>query len=233
MENKISGIYCIENLINHKKYIGLTNNIARRKREHFSNLRNGKHENRHLQYAQGKYGEDNFLFHVIEECSVDMLSEREKYYIAKYQSNDDKYGYNIESGGLEEQEVSDETRKKLSNALKGRVFSDEHKKHIGQSLIGREFSDESREKMRQAKIGKMVGRNHPRCRPVYCPELNEEFWGAKEVQELYGIDRTYITACASGRQHTAGKHPVTGDLLHWFYVDQLDVDTLQTIQNYY
>ena len=101
MENNISGIYCIKNLVNQKKYIGLSNNIARRKREHLYTLRNGKHENKHLQYAWDKYGEENFSFYIIEECSVDMLDEREKYYIAKYQSNNDMYGYNIESGGHE------------------------------------------------------------------------------------------------------------------------------------
>lgn len=221
MENNISGIYCIKNLVNQKKYIGLSNNIARRKREHLYTLRNGKHENKHLQYAWDKYGEENFSFYIIEECSVDMLDEREKYYIAKYQSNNDMYGYNIESGGHEGQVVSEETRKKLSDALKGRSFSEEHRKHIGQALTNRKFSDESREKMRQAKIGKYDGEKHPRCRPVYCPELNQRFWGAKEVENLYGIDSTYIYACLSGRQKSAGKHPKTGEKLHWFAIDSM------------
>lgn len=32
-------IYKIENLLNHKKYIGLTNNIQRRRARHFTDLR--------------------------------------------------------------------------------------------------------------------------------------------------------------------------------------------------
>ena len=42
-------IYKIENEINHKKYIGLTNNIVRRRGRHFGDLRRNKHDNSFLQ----------------------------------------------------------------------------------------------------------------------------------------------------------------------------------------
>lgn len=226
MKNKISGIYCIENIVNNKKYIGLSTDINSRKQSHFSHLRNNQHVNKHLQFAWNKYGACNFVFYVLEECAVDILDDRERYYIAKYQSDVNDYGYNIESGGCAGKTIPDETREKISMALIGRSLSEEHKNRIGQTLKGREFSTESLEKMRQAKIGKMSGENHPRSKPIYCPEFNQTFWGAAEVENLYGIDRTYIYACLSGRQKSAGKHPDTGHPLHWVYAS-----TLQTTQN--
>lgn len=90
-------IYQIENLINHKKYIGSTNNPKRRKKEHFMSAKNKNLQsyNYPLQKAIRKYGEDNFCFSVIEECSTEETSEREKYYIIKMNSlTNVGYGYN-------------------------------------------------------------------------------------------------------------------------------------------
>lgn len=56
---------------------------------------------------------------------------------------------------------------------------------------------------------------NPRAFPIYCPELNEEFWGAKEAHEKYGVCASSISQCVSGKLGHAGKHPITGEKLHW------------------
>ncbi len=69
------------------------------------------------------------------------------------------------------------------------------------------------------KISSAVsGRRNPRAFAVYCPELNEEFWGAKEAHEKYGVCVSSISQCISGKLGHAGKHPITGESLHWVKV---------------
>ena len=99
MRKKICGIYCIENAINNKKYIGLSRDIVRRWYEHKSELNNNKHDNKYLQTSWNKYGNDKFNFYVIETCREEVLSDRESYYIKSLKSLSHQDGYNLTSGG--------------------------------------------------------------------------------------------------------------------------------------
>lgn len=94
---KISGIYKIENLIDHNIYIGQSSDLKRRKIDHFKSLRGNYHYNKHLQRAWNKYGEINFKFTIIEKCECKLLGEREIYWIKYYDSMNK--GYNQCAGG--------------------------------------------------------------------------------------------------------------------------------------
>ena len=75
------GIYRIKNLKNKKCYYGSSKNIEKRWRTHLNNLKNGKHHNVHLQRSWDKYGEDNFVFELVEECGETILLELEQKYL--------------------------------------------------------------------------------------------------------------------------------------------------------
>lgn len=94
---KICGIYCIENKINQRKYIGQSVDIYRRWNTHKYKLRYSKHYNTFLQNSWNKYGEENFSFYIVEECCREELNDKEIYWIQYYDSC--KNGYNADRGG--------------------------------------------------------------------------------------------------------------------------------------
>lgn len=83
------GIYKIENLINHKIYIGQSVHIERRWGEHCRAKAKSL-----IGKAIHKYGKENFSFTILEECLVGQLNEKEEYYIHYFNSIVPN-GYNI------------------------------------------------------------------------------------------------------------------------------------------
>ena len=94
-----SGIYCIENLKNGKKYVGQSRDVERRWTSHQSAFRRGHTGGSLLYRAMAKHGIENFDFRVLEYCSPSVIDERERFYIQELQSMSNQNGYNIESGG--------------------------------------------------------------------------------------------------------------------------------------
>jgi group I intron endonuclease len=88
-------IYCLRNLTNGKIYVGSTTKPKWRKRQHFSDLRNQRHYNTHLQNAFSKYGERNFVWEVVEEVAVSNLADAEKKWIKQTKATDRQRGYNL------------------------------------------------------------------------------------------------------------------------------------------
>lgn len=152
------GVYCIENKVNGKKYIGKSVNIEARLSTHKSYLKRveypKKHCNRHLWSSVRKYGLDNFKFYVIEELDSNdegFFSDRELYWIDFYNTTDRNYGYNLRRDSSTKMFVHEETRKIHSELFRGE----------NNPNYGFRWSDEMKSDMSNLKIEQHQSENSP------------------------------------------------------------------------
>ena len=207
-----TGIYCIENIINHKKYIGQSNNIEYRWKRHKYELNRGCHDNDYLQKSWDKYGHENFNFYILELCDVSMMDELEVYYIDLYQTLNRDNGYNLTSGGGANKQYAKEVCDKISQSLMGHEVSHETRKKVSEHhadvsgehhpMYGRKHSKEAIEKMRQASIGRPSSRKN--LNSVLCVELNTVFENATEAGTKLQLDSGAILKCCRGERKTCG-----------------------------
>lgn len=86
-------------------------------------------KNKHFWFAIKKYGWDNISHEIIKDnLEPDEAYKLEVELIAKYKSNNPEYGYNQSLGGESGSlgvKHSEETKKNMSKAFKGRIYSKE------------------------------------------------------------------------------------------------------------
>ena len=146
----ISGIYKIENIINHKVYIGQSRNIVSRfKRGH---LLPNVGEGTLLKNAIHKYGYENFTAEVILETYD--FDYWEKFFIIMYHSNDRNFGYNMTDGGeggptFLGRHHTEETKRLMSlhSGLRGKIYTPEQRYAMGSRWRGKHFTEEQKRKM--------------------------------------------------------------------------------------
>lgn len=153
-------VYKITNLVNGKLYFGITRcTIQKRWREHKCNSSNGRKKN-FINKAISKYGYENFKIELFKTCySSEQLYNSEIYFISKYKSNDNKFGYNNSIGGEKStlgSKRSLEARAKISAAQKGlkrMPCKEETKIKIGNAHRGVKLSDEHKANMSKYRSG--------------------------------------------------------------------------------
>jgi len=164
-----SGIYKILNNINGKFYIGSTKNFNKRWVSHKYLLRLNKHENKHLQYAWNKYGEEHFQFIKFQDVKIENLIIWEQHYINTLDVYNRNIGYNLSptANSTLGFKFSEESKMKMSLAKKGKQssrknykHSEETKKKIGEnnkiSQLGRIHSEGTKIKMSKWHTNKIV-----------------------------------------------------------------------------
>lgn len=132
-------IYKTTNKINGKIYIG------QHIRSSFDNNYFGS--GTIIQNAIKKYGKSNFTVELLEEAfSLDSLNELEKEYISKYNSVDEKIGYNIKLGGNNSpcpNYIKDKISKANKNKYKNHTYINKLgiEKHIDKSELENFLND--------------------------------------------------------------------------------------------
>jgi group I intron endonuclease len=121
--DKISGIYKITNINTKKIYIGSSNNIKRRFKEHLRLLENNKHHSAKLQRSYNRTKDKSvFKFEILEKVrDENKLKEREQYYIDLYNAFNTGYNCCAESDNPkytyenEKKKIRDNNRKEYFN----------------------------------------------------------------------------------------------------------------------
>lgn len=161
-------IYMHRNKINGKVYIGQT---KQKPEKRWDNGR-GYVDCSKFYNAILKYGWDNFE-HIIlyQNLSMEQADFLEMQLIEKYNSINDKFGYNIKKGG-QNKSHSEETKRKIGEAnkiaLKGNRWSEQQKRLIsqmfsgeGNPFYGKHHTEESKKLISEHRKGKIVGEEHP------------------------------------------------------------------------
>lgn len=188
---KKSAIYCIENLVNGKKYIGKTNYVKKRLGNHKRKLRNNNHLNQYLQNSWNKYGENNFRFYIIEYCETERLFEKEIYYI-KHLNTKAPEGYNLTDGGegMLGYEQSEETKRKIGKANSGEK----------NGFYGKTHTREVREIISKTHFGKR-GKDSPSYGKVISQETRMKISKANTGKHPSEETRKKMSLAKSGEKH--------------------------------
>jgi group I intron endonuclease len=189
----IFSIYLITNKANGKVYVGQTQKTVEfRWRQHVTTA--ARKNNMLIYRAIAKYGAEVFEVKTLEAVETkNQANWLESFYIGVTKANNPEFGYNLTAGGegTVGLKFSDEHRKNLSEAHKwqvgenspsyGRIVSEETRKKMSEAKIGRQThpqSLEARLKIGAAHIGKIVS-EESRQR---MSEAKRQYWSRKKAQ---------------------------------------------------
>lgn len=200
-----------------RKYFGIT---CQKPETRWKNG-NGYKGSTHIYNAIQKYGWEAFTHEILHKC--DTLQEAynyEVFYIAKYHTQDENFGFNCQSGGpnpkrhWKSNERQSKTRKGMKITGKALEHIQEAAKRRDNSVFSHPRSEETKRKISESHKGipcsekaKIQSRKKFSI-PVLCVELNKKFSSMTDAADYFGLRKCTISAVINGRNKTAGGY-------HW------------------
>jgi len=225
-------IYLRRNKVNGKCYVGQTCDF--KGREYNWRCLKASYSNKYIDEDRAKYGLDNWTVEILGEVdNQEDAWELEQRFIMDYNTLWPN-GYNLSKGGSGHNgcKFSDETRKKISEALKGennplygKHHSDETRQKLSESHKGKHHSDETRQKMSENNAKYWLGKHFsdeyrqklseshkgviPKSNPpktVYQYTLDGKLvkiWPSTNECERNGFNQGNISKCCRGKRKTS------------------------------
>lgn len=149
------GIYRITHIATQRHYVGSSVNLERRKKEHWTRLKNKSHPARHLSASFEKYGADAFEFVILEEC--DCTDEKARYASETQWIQAIQPVFNVApvAGSVFGLKRSEEARANMARAQKER-----YQASGGSTLRGRSRPQHVRDSIAAAHKGKTLTAEH-------------------------------------------------------------------------
>ena len=200
--------------INKKVYVGITKHVNNPDKR-FIKGRGYKHSTKFYN-AILKYGWDNFEHIVLCSTSKENAILLERTLIKFYKNQ--KRSYNIAEGGEGSESFSKETILKLQQYIpwiKGKHHTEETRKKISESGKGRVFPPKVRQKISEATKGKkaVVSKEHiEQLKSINIKaviqlsldgEIIREFKSITEAEQYLNKSNHHIGSCCSGKRKTA------------------------------
>jgi group I intron endonuclease len=144
----VCGLYKLVNKATGQCYVGQSQRVKKRIREHFRLLRLNKHTNQHLQNAFNKYGASNFVGELEVECAD--LSELDALETAFLQGNawfEEPTVYNIADfakAPMRGKTHTEESKQRIRLGRRAATFdyqSDEYRQTLAKAQVARFLSD--------------------------------------------------------------------------------------------